>query len=170
MVNYAVFSRQGTNGQNGLSAYEIWLSQGNTGTQQDFLNSLQGAAGTNANSPIFNAPITILDVVGGQVSQGSTFNVNIANYLNFNVSSVILNVEFKGQIGAPGSIAADVNAQCGSNIFKIGRWNQAIYSSSHQIIDLNQIILPVINNQIIFSTPIWIFGESLKIEILGYFI
>ena len=40
----------GADGQDGLSAYEIWLSQGNTGTEQDFLNSLegpQGPAGTN---------------------------------------------------------------------------------------------------------------------------
>lgn len=29
----------------GLSAYQIWLNQGNTGTEQDFLDSLQGASG-----------------------------------------------------------------------------------------------------------------------------
>ena len=29
------------------SAYDIWITNGNTGTQQDFLNSLQGASGTN---------------------------------------------------------------------------------------------------------------------------
>ena len=41
---------QGPAGTDGLSAYEIWLSQGNTGTEADFLNSLegpQGVAGTN---------------------------------------------------------------------------------------------------------------------------
>jgi uncharacterized protein (TIGR02145 family) len=41
---------QGPAGQNGLSAYEIWLSQGNTGTEQDFLTAItgaQGLAGTN---------------------------------------------------------------------------------------------------------------------------
>jgi hypothetical protein len=36
---------QGPAGQNGQSAYELWLSQGNVGTQQDFINSLQGAIG-----------------------------------------------------------------------------------------------------------------------------
>jgi hypothetical protein len=35
----------GQNGTNGQSAYDIWLSQGNVGTQQDFLNSLQGTDG-----------------------------------------------------------------------------------------------------------------------------
>lgn len=29
----------------GMSAYDIWLSQGNTGTEQDFLNSLKGEKG-----------------------------------------------------------------------------------------------------------------------------
>lgn len=37
----------GQNGTNGQSAYDIWLAQGNTGTQQDFLNSLQGGQGSN---------------------------------------------------------------------------------------------------------------------------
>lgn len=32
----------GNDGENGLSAYEIWLNQGNTGTEIDFLNSLKG--------------------------------------------------------------------------------------------------------------------------------
>jgi hypothetical protein len=36
----------GTNGQNGASAYEIWLTQGNSGTEAAFLNSLLGAQGT----------------------------------------------------------------------------------------------------------------------------
>ena len=42
--------QDGQDGQDGLSAYEIWISQGNAGTEQDFLNSLegpQGPAGTN---------------------------------------------------------------------------------------------------------------------------
>jgi hypothetical protein len=32
-------------GPRGLSAYQIWLAEGNTGTEQDFLNSLVGATG-----------------------------------------------------------------------------------------------------------------------------
>lgn len=40
----------GTDGADGASAYDIWLSEGGTGTEADFLASLQGedgAAGTN---------------------------------------------------------------------------------------------------------------------------
>lgn len=32
-------------GENGKSAYEIWLDEGNTGTQNDFINSLKGKDG-----------------------------------------------------------------------------------------------------------------------------
>lgn len=35
----------GANGQNGLSAYEIWLAEGNTGTESDFLNAITGPQG-----------------------------------------------------------------------------------------------------------------------------
>lgn len=33
-------------GADGKSAYQIWLDNGNTGTEQDFLNSLKGGGGT----------------------------------------------------------------------------------------------------------------------------
>ncbi len=37
--------QDGVNGMNGLSAYEIWLDLGNTGTEQDFIDSLTGPEG-----------------------------------------------------------------------------------------------------------------------------
>jgi len=37
----------GTNGVDGDSAYEIWISQGNVGTEQDFLDSLAGDPGAD---------------------------------------------------------------------------------------------------------------------------
>ena len=39
----------GAPGTPGKSAYEIWLEAGNSGTEQDFLNSLVGANGQNGN-------------------------------------------------------------------------------------------------------------------------
>lgn len=39
---------KGNDGPQGLSAYEIWLKQGNLGTEQDFLDSLKGEKGTPA--------------------------------------------------------------------------------------------------------------------------
>ena len=35
----------GTNGANGLSAYQVWLNLGNTGTETDFITSLNGPQG-----------------------------------------------------------------------------------------------------------------------------
>lgn len=37
--------QDGKNGSDGKSAYQIWLEQGNTGTEQDYLNSLKGKDG-----------------------------------------------------------------------------------------------------------------------------
>ena len=40
----------GQDGQDGLSAYEVWLSQGNTGTEADFLNGITGPQGPQGQS------------------------------------------------------------------------------------------------------------------------
>lgn len=37
-------------GQNGKSAYELWLESGNSGTREDFLNSLKGQDGRDGNN------------------------------------------------------------------------------------------------------------------------
>ena len=37
----------GQNGQDGKSAYQIWLDEGNVGTEEDFLESLKGEKGTD---------------------------------------------------------------------------------------------------------------------------
>lgn len=40
----------GADGQDGKSAYQIWLDNGNTGTETDFLNWLKGKDGANGNN------------------------------------------------------------------------------------------------------------------------
>jgi hypothetical protein len=47
IFNLDVTNLQGADGDDGLSAYQIWLNQGNTGTVQDFLLSLKGASGVS---------------------------------------------------------------------------------------------------------------------------
>lgn len=44
----------GTDGLDGKSAYEIWLDQGNSGTEQDFLDSLKGEQGPAVSFSIAN--------------------------------------------------------------------------------------------------------------------
>ena len=55
----------------GLSAYEVWLNQGNEGTEQDYIDSLNGKDGEDGISPTATvtatengATITITDVNG----------------------------------------------------------------------------------------------------------
>lgn len=40
MGSFTNIEGAGTQGQDGKSAYQIWLEEGNVGTEQDFLNSL----------------------------------------------------------------------------------------------------------------------------------
>ena len=43
----SIKGKDGTNGVDGKSAYQIWLDNGHTGTETDFLNCLKGKDGTN---------------------------------------------------------------------------------------------------------------------------
>lgn len=54
-----------TNGEDGASAYEIWLAEGNTGTEADFLASLQGDSG-------YSGAAGELEVVNNLVDGGAT--------------------------------------------------------------------------------------------------
>lgn len=49
-------STPGPQGADGVSAYEVWLNEGNSGTESDFLASLQGATGPQG--PIGSTGIT----------------------------------------------------------------------------------------------------------------
>ena len=44
-VGLAIQGKDGYQGSDGKSAYQIWLDAGNTGTEEDYLNSLKGADG-----------------------------------------------------------------------------------------------------------------------------
>ena len=45
MTDYIDENKDDLKGEEGKSAYQIWLDQGNTGTEQDFLDSLKGESG-----------------------------------------------------------------------------------------------------------------------------
>ena len=44
-VGLAIQGKDGYQGSDGKSAYQVWLDAGNTGTEEDYLNSLKGADG-----------------------------------------------------------------------------------------------------------------------------
>lgn len=49
---FAVDLPSGVTGKDGLSAYQIWLNEGNAGTEVDFLASLKGETGADGKAPI----------------------------------------------------------------------------------------------------------------------
>ena len=49
---FSVDLPSGVTGKDGLSAYQIWLNEGNTGTEVDFLASLKGETGADGKVPI----------------------------------------------------------------------------------------------------------------------
>lgn len=70
----------GATGADGKSAYQIWLDKGNTGTEQDFLNSLKG---TGTSTP-YNV-LTYIDVVAkfGLKDTSLPENASFDNYDGF---------------------------------------------------------------------------------------
>jgi len=52
-IALALKGSDGTSGSDGKSAYQVWLEAGNTGTEQDYLNSLKGIPGTPGTSTYF---------------------------------------------------------------------------------------------------------------------
>lgn len=51
----SIQGKDGINGKDGKSTYQLWLDAGNTGTVQDFLQSIKGEKGDTV-VPIFCAP------------------------------------------------------------------------------------------------------------------
>ena len=66
----------------GLSAYEIWLQQGNTGTEEDFLNSLIGDTGRGILKISKTATSGLVDTYTITYTDGSTSTYTVTNGAN----------------------------------------------------------------------------------------
>ena len=75
----------GQDGADGLSAYEVWLNQGNTGSEQDYLNSLVGPPGNPGSSNIQMIHGTCSGGFNPTVINGSGFSVTHVNTGRYNV-------------------------------------------------------------------------------------
>lgn len=69
----------------GLSAYEVWLENGNTGTEEDFLNSLKGKDGGNGTymgteEPTDDAVIWVDTDEDGEVFEEDVFKKEMETY------------------------------------------------------------------------------------------
>ena len=92
---------QGPPGNNGSSAYEIWLNQGNTGTQADFLASLEGAQGPQG------VPGTnfFSNMQGGKVDLGNVPSTDVLK---------VVSVTFPAPFTNPPSVICTASEQPGS--------------------------------------------------------
>jgi len=70
----------GTPGTDGDSAYEIWLSEGNSGTEQDFIDSLKGDPGLTGNA-VLEAPFNYSAVQYVSPPASGQIRLNNANPL-----------------------------------------------------------------------------------------
>lgn len=73
----------GVDGQGGKSAYEIWLDEGNQGTEQDFLNSLKGEDG--------DCNFATFDIEDGDLIMNKDDDMNIDFVINQGELEVIIN-------------------------------------------------------------------------------
>jgi hypothetical protein len=75
--------RDGSDGADGLSAYQIWLNAGNSGTEQDFLDSLvgpEGPAGTGGGEVTLPSGLQILLYTDEIDENGTVTVLNVKDY------------------------------------------------------------------------------------------
>lgn len=106
---------KGDIGSTGLSAYQIWLGQGNTGTQQDFLDSLKGTNGGFPNVSIG----TTTTLPSGTPANVNTAGSTLGNVkLNFGIPTGPAGDKGekgdKGDPGAPGANCMIFKHEAGS--------------------------------------------------------
>lgn len=58
---------KGDTGDDGKSAYEVWLDEGNVGTEEDFLESLKGENGTDGHDGVDGTIIERMEIVNGDL-------------------------------------------------------------------------------------------------------
>lgn len=78
-----VDGKDGADGSNGKSAYEMWIDAGNTGTEEDFLNSLKGEKGDTGETGATGA-----DGKDGDDGESPTINVYDASPGNYQLEIV----------------------------------------------------------------------------------
>lgn len=109
----------GPTGDNGLSAYEVWLALGNTGTEADFITSLTGPTGpTGATGPQGPAG-TPTPLVWNALPMNGVFTSSIApNLAEYSIDEYGI-LRFRGRVstvaGPAGGAICDMSGILTSN-------------------------------------------------------
>lgn len=86
-------------GENGLSAYQIWLNNGNSGSESDFLNSLKGLQGQKGDtgngivSIVKTATQGLMDIYTITYTNGETNTFTITNGSDGQLSGIVASDE-----------------------------------------------------------------------------
>ena len=159
-VPYAMYAGNGTSGpagEQGLSAYQVWLTLGNYGTEQDFINSLRGESGVNGVG-IIGAYISqghfylslsdgqLIDAGSYQVEYGCT-NVSACNYSPFagmdDGSCVLPGLPCDDGNSGTYNDLYQSNCQCSGVVGQLGCTNpNACNFNSNAVIDDGSCIIP----------------------------
>lgn len=125
----------GLPGSNGDSAYLVWLSQGNSGTEQDFLDSLKGQDGINGTdgttdyNNLDNKPNLDNFLVATDVQAGNNITLAV-------VGKTVTISSIGGGGGSSPSLDSNYNFIVGSGYVTTGLGNILIgYNCGQQVID-----------------------------------
>ncbi len=104
-----IASLKGNPGTPGLSAYQVWLAAGNTGTEAQFIASLKGQDGTDGTDGKDGAPINVIATVSqtdfdtivaeGESASGDAYFVEDFIYV-FNGTDWVKSPSLKGPTGS----------------------------------------------------------------------
>jgi hypothetical protein len=132
-TSFTTDSLTGEDGGSGLSAYEVWIGLGNTGTEQEFIDSLTGPRGSDGISSNDCRNINIL--FGPQ-----NFSINTALFEqeinSSNSSHLRLSFTLRLNNGTTRGLSRDISIICSDNLnnpieafYNVVRSTQNIYRS-----------------------------------------
>jgi hypothetical protein len=126
--------QDGADGADGKSAYEIWLDQGNAGTEADFLASLVGPKGDKGDdgdagggaaitfkdegTPL--GSVSSIDFIGDGVEATSDGSGNVSITVDTNVAQVIRNVDCDPTVYVGAAVRMEVEP--GADAIEMDQW------------------------------------------------
>jgi hypothetical protein len=134
----------GTNGSNGLSAYQIWLNNGNSGTEAAFLNDLNGNDGVDGNT-WYNIDSGSLTTSFGKTGD---FDLSLGRYVYKKVNATTWQYQYdlkgpqgdqgiQGPIGPPGAEGPIATARSYSDSGSL-----SVFSSANTWLTLATVAVP----------------------------